>query len=282
MREIEFTGERYLPSMTEMMINLEHLSRYYAVAPYCRGKRVLDAACGMGYGSNHIADFAEHVTGIDIAPKVIEYDRKNYRKGNLNFLTASIEKLPFEDNSFDIVVSFETIEHVNSDIQHSFCEEVRRVLAPDGVFIVSTPDKKWYTDAHGNWKNQFHVHEFYYDEFKECLSGYFTNIEMLLQNIYPASIIWNRNSGAPLKIDGLRQTEENRIDQCIPQRFDYIIAVCGNGKIPDVASVMTVDVDYKLISDFIQPYIRRIQELENLLKRTQYAPVITVGAQSGI
>jgi len=279
MQNIEFTGERYLPSMTEMMINLEHLSRYHAFAPYCRGKRVLDAACGMGYGSNLIAEFAEHVMGIDIAPEVIEHDRQSYSKPNLEFQTASIEKLPFGDNSFDVVVSLETIEHVDEHIQRKFCAEVKRVLKSDGVFIVSTPDKKWYTDAHGNWKNQFHVHEFYYDEFKNFLSGYFSSVEMLLQNIYPASIIWNRNSGAPLKIDGLRQTGEQRIDQCTPQRFDYIIAVCGNSKLPDIASVMTVDVDYKLISDFLQPYIRRIHELEALLRNTQYAPVITIDRQ---
>ena len=269
MKKIEFTGERYLPTLTEMMINLEHLSRYYAFAVLCKNKVVLDAACGMGYGSNHLADFADRVFGIDIAADVIENNTENYRKNNLMFQVASIEKLPFEDQFFDTVISLETIEHVDMHAQRNFLEEVKRVLKEDGCFVVSTPDKKFYTDAHPNWKNQFHIHEFYYDEFYTFLSHYFKNVNILKQNIYPASIIWNPKSIQPLQINGLIEGNDKQIHYCDPQRFDYLIAVCSDAELPDVPSLVTADVQYKLIMDYIRPYAMRVNELEERLRKQQ-------------
>ena len=124
-----FTGERFIPGIEDDKLKMEHYQRYLSVRNLVQDKVVLDAACGEGYGSNIIASVARDVTGLDIDGDTIERAKVNYgQQDNLHFLQGTIEKIPLGNESVDVVVSFETIEHVSEQIQQTFLEEIARVL----------------------------------------------------------------------------------------------------------------------------------------------------------
>ena len=142
---LEWTGERFVPWIRESAIAYEHLHRYAYAAELVTDKRVLDMACGEGYGSNLLAAGAASVIGVDIDEKVIRHASAKYGSTKLQFLSGSITALPIpDDHSFDVIVCFEAIEHIED--QDALLAEVQRLLKPDGVFIVSTPNKAVYHD----------------------------------------------------------------------------------------------------------------------------------------
>src|SRR5438105_12544550 len=100
----EFTGERVIPGQVDPDLMNEHRARYAFAARLARGKRVLDAGCGAGYGSAELAHAADTVIGIDSAAEALEFARANYRLPNLQFEQASCTALPHADGSFDLVV----------------------------------------------------------------------------------------------------------------------------------------------------------------------------------
>jgi len=177
----EFTGERLIPGQVDVDLLNEHVARYaFAVRLAC-GKRVLDAGCGAGYGSAELARMATHVTGIDVAAEAIEYARANYAAENIVFEEASATQLPYPDAAFDLVVAFEMIEHLED--WRGFLREARRVLAPSGQLIVSTPNRLYYTESRGSQgANPFHVHEFDFAEFNEALRAEFPDVSLYLEN----------------------------------------------------------------------------------------------------
>ncbi len=122
---LAMTGERFIPGMTGI-IELEHLHRYALAMTLSKGKRVLDAASGEGYGSNLLASVAESVTGIDISFEAIGHAKQRYSAKNLEFRQGNCANLPIDDCSIDLVVSFETIEH--HDQHEEMMREFVRVL----------------------------------------------------------------------------------------------------------------------------------------------------------
>jgi 2-polyprenyl-3-methyl-5-hydroxy-6-metoxy-1,4-benzoquinol methylase len=101
----EFTGERLIPGEVDIDLLNEHMARYHFAVRLARGKRVLDAGCGAGYGSAELAGVAESVTGIDVAPEAVEHARAHYAMPNLTFEQASCTQLPYGDGAFDLVVA---------------------------------------------------------------------------------------------------------------------------------------------------------------------------------
>lgn len=171
--DLAFTGERFVPTSIEKYIVAEHLQRYHAVLDLVQGKKVLDAACGTGYGTALMASVAAEATGIDISGEAVQYAKRRYAAcGNAHYLEASVDALPFPDHSFDVIVSFETIEHVNEEIQNRFLREIKRCLKEDGLLVMSSPDKRTYSDLPG-FHNEFHVKEFYVEEFEAFLQQEF-------------------------------------------------------------------------------------------------------------
>ncbi len=153
----EFTGERLIPGQVEIDLFNEHLARYAFAARLAAGKRVLDAGCGTGYGSAELARLADSVVGADVAADAVDYAREHYRLPNLHFEQASCTALPHLDASFDLVVAFEVIEHLAD--WREMLREARRLLAPGGQFVVSTPNRLYYTESRGeSGANPFHVH----------------------------------------------------------------------------------------------------------------------------
>lgn len=176
-----FTGERFVPGIDDIPLSIEHYQRYYSVLPLIESKIVLDAACGEGYGTALMSAKACQVTGIDVSAEAILRARQNYCEyGNIRFEEASIAALPVADQSIDVVVSFETIEHVPENIQRDFLSEVARVLKKNGLLIMSTPNREVYTDRSG-YHNEFHVKEFYRDEFITFLQSKFPYVSLFGQ-----------------------------------------------------------------------------------------------------
>jgi len=178
---IEFTGERVVPGQVDVDLWNEHIARYAFAARMARGSRVLDAGCGTGYGSAELAQTARSVVGLDAALDAVLYARQSYPRPNLSFLQASCAALPAATGTIDLAVSFEVIEHI-ADWQASL-RELRRVLAPAGRLVISTPNTDYYAETRRQTgPNPYHVHEFAFDDFAAELSALFPHIALYLEN----------------------------------------------------------------------------------------------------
>lgn len=220
---MKFTGERFILGQAVGDITIEHMQRYKSIISIIKDKKVLDAACGEGYGSNILAQYATSVVGIDVSNEAVQYAQEHYEKENLKYICASIENIPLKDHSVDVVVSFETIEHVNAQVQEKFLQEIKRVLKPDGILIMSSPDKRTYSDLR-NYNNEYHIHEMYKNEFEELLKSYFKYIKLFSQGICNQRI-------------GLIKSEENITPKFLDKvKIDdkdllYFIAICSMERI---------------------------------------------------
>lgn len=184
---LPFTGERFTPECVRE-ISYEHWHRYAFARALAAGKRVLDAACGEGYGSAQLAQVAAETTGIDIDAAAIAHAQSRYgAHANLRYLQADVTALDaLPDCSFDLIVSFETLEHVQA--QERLLDGFARLLADDGVLLVSTPDKLHY-NAHAE-PNPFHVRELHREEFEALLAARFPARRMYAQKLLFQSALW--------------------------------------------------------------------------------------------
>ena len=177
----DFTGERVIPEQVEQDLWNEHVARYAFASRLARRKRVLDAACGTGYGSAELARAASSVVGLDVSCEALGYAQARYRLPNVSFLQASCATMPFRTGSFDLVVAFEVIEHIRE--WSMFLSEIRRVLTPGGQAIISTPNSCYYSASRGHTgPNPYHYQEFTYEEFREELARVFPHVLFFLQN----------------------------------------------------------------------------------------------------
>jgi SAM-dependent methyltransferase len=184
-----FTGERFVPSCSGE-IAYEHWHRYAFARRFAAGKRVLDAACGEGYGTALLGAVAASVVGIDIDIATIDHARATYGEGNrVRFIAASCSGLPLPSASFDVVVSFETIEHLQAAEQPDMLSEFARVLAPDGVLVISSPNRSLYSDAR-DYVNPFHRQELYRDDLARLLGARFPAQRWYHQRLAFWSGIW--------------------------------------------------------------------------------------------
>lgn len=197
-----FTGER-LTGSVHGQVEIEHYHRYLFSRGFCRDRDVLDVASGEGYGAAQLAQVATHVVGVEYAGATVRNAAANFPRPNLCFVQADARSLPLSDASFDVVTSFETIEHF--DRQDRFIAEVRRVLRPDGCFIVSTPDRDVYSPL-GAPPNPFHVHEFDRAEFLEFLHRHFRYVSLIRQR--------------PMLVSGLFPEEPASISPLIFERVE--------------------------------------------------------------
>lgn len=252
---LEFTGERYVPEESGD-IQLEHMHRYALAKRLAAGKRVLDLACGEGYGSMQLIETAVCVTGIDVDPRAISHARMRYRKAGLHFVAGSAASLPVSDRSFDLVVSFETIEHLHQ--QEEMLAEIRRVLTEDGLLLISSPNKLNYTDAAG-YANPFHVKELYQEDFEYLLRRYFRHVALFGQRLAYGSVIAPSHRCDP----GADYVYPMIIGEFKPL-FD--IAIASNGaEVTSPASFLQGEV---IKSNAAVALLKRIQKLETELEKT--------------
>ena len=175
--ELPFSGERFTGKM-QGQIEIEHLHRYFTARESSRNRDVLDIACGEGYGSALLGQVARSVIGVDISNEAVWHAQRAYQRDNLTFRVGNGVEIPVEDDCCDVVVSFETLEHL--DEQEGFLKECRRVLRPGGLLIISTPDREVYSPD-GSVANRYHIRELGRDEFGSALLEVFPCVEMLGQ-----------------------------------------------------------------------------------------------------
>jgi SAM-dependent methyltransferase len=175
----EFTGERLVPELVNADLLNEHLARYVFARQFAHGKHVLDAGCGVGYGSAALASVALSVKGLDYSSEAITEGRSRFAAPE--FIEGSCEAMPFDAGQFDLVIAFEVIEHLSG--WEAFLQECVRVLTPGGLLIVSTPNREYYSESRRDaGPNPFHVHEFDAAEFRAELQARFGEVKLLLQN----------------------------------------------------------------------------------------------------
>lgn len=250
MSEMQFTGERLVPGGpgTEQIYH-EHLLRYLFAQQFIKGKRVLDAACGAGYGSAILAKGgALSVTGVDISAEAIEYSRTHYQAPNLNFEVMDCCHMTFPDSTFDVVVSFEAIEHIQD--AKNFLREIRRVIKDTGLLVVSTPNSATFTE------NPFHVREYSRSEFVELLKSYFPNIGLYEEDYLLFLAVRGKLSEFFIKKEHEIVASEN-LRECEP---DYFIALCAcqeQFEMPEAKDFL-----YELPAEIINQKNFRIAELQ--------------------
>jgi len=300
-RDMESTGKRIVPGQGKPLERLvpgkpelndtyvEHISRYIFAKNYIKDKTVLDTGCGCGYGSYYLAEEgAKKVVGVDISEEAIEYSKEHYKDEKLEFKVMDCTNLSFPDNSFDVVVSFELIEHIPEYKRH--LSEVQRVLRKEGVFIISTPNKKIYSDCAEIPQNEFHVKEFYFNEFQELLMDYFDYVEIYNQRYYDEFLIKRqlqelhvniRNLTQKLQMIGCLSPEESiqfseeikpinltlndiRIDKENIENPLFFIAVCGKQNLEKYKMIMRCMPKKK--ENSIKDIYENSKQLKNELK----------------
>jgi SAM-dependent methyltransferase len=191
---LPFTGERFVPG-TEGEIAYEHWHRYFFARRFLAGRRVLDVACGEGYGSALLSDVASSVVGVDIDAATVTHARTNYAsRANLSFLEGSITALSLPPASVDAIVSFETVEHLDAADQRLMIAELAQVLAPGGLVLLSSPNRPEYSDAR-NYTNPFHRQELDRDELAKLIDPAFPAQHWYRQRRYFGSALWAEQAG---------------------------------------------------------------------------------------
>jgi len=184
---LEFTGERMVPEQTPRAVFWEHIYRYRFASDFVMGRRVLDIACGEGYGAAALLRAgAESVVGVDICPETCEHARRKY---GIDARVGDVHSIPLPGQTIDIVVSFETIEHVDSP--ERFLDECCRVLVPGGTLLVSTPNREFYGESGSG--NPFHCSELSEEEITSLVATRFKNLRVFTQRITYAPW-WSRRS----------------------------------------------------------------------------------------
>ena len=227
--DLPSTGERYVPQIGGE-IELEHVHRYLWAEQFSRGKRVVDIACGEGFGSEILARSAEQVIGVDLSKDAVVHASRKYRRKNQKFLTGSCDRIPVPDSKIDLVVSFETIEH--HDRHQEMMQEIKRVLHSEGVLIISSPDKYVYSDIPG-YKNEFHVKELYAREFEALLREHFANVEMFGQRVANGSVIAGEGTAGFVSFDSKQKSPPpvGGIERAI-----YNVAIASDSLLPKTFS----------------------------------------------
>lgn len=223
---LPFTGERFTPECVREMW-LEHWHRYAFALHFARGRRVLDAACGEGYGAALLARAGATVTAVDLSGDALTHARARY--GHLPGLAfeagdvANLSHLP--DGGFDLIVSFETLEHLAA--QDAMLAGFRRLLAPGGLLLVSTPDRRVYSDRTG-YRNEFHVRELYRDEFEALLARHFGAFRLFGQKLLFQSVLSDLGE-KPARARARTMAEDG---QTVVDGLDYdpvyLVAVCAH------------------------------------------------------
>ena len=224
---LEDSGERMIPSVHRpSLLFAEHYTRYLAARELVRGKRVLDIASGSGYGSDLLAETAAHVIGVDVSEQAVEYSRSHYSRKNLEYRVGDATSIPADDSSIDVLVTFETIEHVAD--YSTFLAEIARVLAPDGIALISTPNDMEFAEG-----NHFHLHEFVYGELLELAHRHFDYIDPYFQATWKSVAI---GTEAMLSSDGPVAATLLNLDPLEPEKFLYFYLVCSRQPITSTVS----------------------------------------------
>ncbi len=274
---LDFTGERFTPECVRE-IWYEHWHRYAFAAPLVAGRRVLDAACGEGYGSHLLARHAAEVIGVDISVAAVAHARSRYAEAsNLSFEQGDASDLAFDDARFDVVVSFETLEHLTAHEQ--LLAGFARVLGDDGLLLISSPDKRTYSEQAG-FRNEFHVRELYRDEFEALLARHFAHVRIYAQKLLFQSVLWALDDAPGASVAATASAAGAVIESGLAYAPMYYIAACSNQPLPATLPVMSLfgDREESVYAHYNGEIRRnmaagaRIAELEAELAAARHSP----------
>lgn len=234
--ELGFTGERIVPQADNCEPNFasrmyqEHIARYLFAGQIIEGKAVLDVGCGVGYGSQRLAQMgASAVHAFDLSKDAIQHAAAHYADPRVHYETGNAEEFSFEGR-FDVAICFELIEHVRHP--RKVLENIKRALKPDGILIMSTPR------ALEQKRTHFHEHEFGLDEYVSTIREYFSTVDIYVENNHFSSLV---TSSCP---------QELRRIECLKDQFgaslaDVFIAVATSSEapLPKLEPVLALDDD---------------------------------------
>jgi len=240
--DLEFTGERFVPGIVGEIAH-EHWHRYAFARRLVAGRRVLDVACGEGYGSALLADVAASVTGVDIAQETVAHARDRYAgRANLRFEQGSAASLPLPDAAYQAVVSFETLEHLPRADQPRMLAEIARVLEPGGIVILSAPNPVEYSQARG-YSNPFHHHEPSREELATLLAATWPAVRWYRQRRYFGSAIWSEDA-APRDLEAWVGSETGVEDARPPAAMYHVIVAARSGaELPAPGAALSIFSD---------------------------------------
>jgi ubiquinone/menaquinone biosynthesis C-methylase UbiE len=215
-----------------------HIGRYQAGLSLVKDKVILDIASGSGYGTKLMAAEAKKVYGVDVDKNAISYAKEHYSAKNIEYILGDGESIPITNGTVDVVVSYETIEHIPD--YKKFLTEVKRVLKPGGILLLSTPNDLEYIED-----NHFHLHEFKYNELKKLVRSYFKFRKDYFQTL------WFYSTILPTSM------QEKEWDQSIltsatvalrPEQAIYFFMICSDKEIQEeIAPQGVIGEHYRLI-----------------------------------
>jgi SAM-dependent methyltransferase len=252
--------ERFVPEEMHGLIEAEHLARYRWASAYVAGRRVLDAGCGVGYGSLLLrAAGAAHVTGVDIAQEAV--DAACERGSDVEFVRGDISALPLEDASYDVAVCFEAIEHVQD--QTRALDELRRILTPTGLLVISSPNRNVYQEG-----NPHHTREYTPDELRDALSKRFANVRLERQQAWLLSMICDDETLSRSDPERPLAVDMRKVAGVQPGLETFTLALAGKLQLPaPTATAMVTDLDE------LSTWRKRARSAEEHLVRSEQATI---------
>jgi len=237
---MKFTGERFVPS-EEGKIRYEHFHRYALSLAFAKGKSVLDIASGEGYGPAVMSSAASSVTGVDLDFESVQHATRRYAHPGLNFVVGSCDLVPLPDAHFDVITSFETIEH--HDKHDEMLAEILRLLKPGGTLVISSPNRTIYSDKPG-YTNPFHVKELDYDEFDALLRSRFKYVRLYGQRMAAGSFVFSLE-GTEVSSLTTFTSDQDQISEgvCSLSAPAYFVAVCSDSPWVEEREINSVYLD---------------------------------------
>jgi SAM-dependent methyltransferase len=231
---VESVPERFVPAEAEgQLTEAEHLARYLWASSLAAGRRALDAGCGVGYGTRMLAaGGATEAVGVDIAQAVVEAAR-GQGDDEATFVQGDVHDLPFDDGTFDLVVCFEVIEHVEG--REVVIGELVRVLAEDGLLVLSSPNRDAYVPG-----NPHHVFEYTPQELRAAVAAELPHVELRRQHDCVGSIVL-ADDGA--EATGLEPVEDLRVAKVVSAtagREPYTLVLAGRRPLPPAEQTMVL------------------------------------------
>jgi len=223
--KLDDTGERMIPNYHKgTVMYAEHMTRYMSAVDIAKNKTVLDIASGSGYGTKMLSEKAQKVYGVDVDGDSIKYAKENFPANNIEYLLGDGESIPLKDSTVDLVVTLETIEHIEN--YKKFISEIKRVMKDDGMAVISTPNKSEFTQG-----NHFHLHEFEYDELFSLLKKEFKYIDPYFQATWVNVAIASEKE---IKTEGLLEDIQTyNMKPLSKNKYLYFYFLCSNKPIKE-------------------------------------------------
>ncbi len=269
-KNIKEEGERMVPAFHRgNLVYGEHVSRYESVRGLLEGKIVLDIASGSGYGTHLLSEKAKKIYGVEVDKDAVEYSKRNYGGKNIEYLLGDAESIPLGDDSVDVVVTFETIEHIKD--YKKFLNEIKRILKPGGFAIISTPNDPEFPEG-----NHFHLHEFEESELSKLISSYFKNQKFYYQYTWIAAGVVSGSKASKEQAFDLRTVN---VAPVLANRAIYFMVVCSDSAIDKLVIKDSVflsqhfsarklqedDIAKKKYVDYLESEVRKLHKKNGII-----------------